>query len=95
MKWFTDAGAKPWRISTCNSIHATAETVAQGSVIGIVPVRIMHPAVEKRGVRLLKLGPPLPSHKVATCYQLREAEPGLKVLVDLIRELVAKYKPLV
>ena len=92
MKWFADARAKPRRISTCNSIHATAETIAQGAAIGIVPVRIMHPAIEKRGVRLLKLNPPLPGHQVAICYQIREFGPGLKVLVDLIRELVAKYE---
>ena len=92
MKWFADAHVKPRRISTCNSIHATAETVAQGAAIGIVPVRIMHPAVEKRGVRQLKLNPPLPGHHVAICYQIREFGPGLKVLVDLIRELVAKHK---
>jgi DNA-binding transcriptional LysR family regulator len=95
MKWFADAGAKPRRISTCNSIHATAETIAQGAAIGVVPVRIMHPAVEKRGVRRLTLNPPLPGHHVAICYQIREFGPGLKVLVDLIRELVAKYKPFV
>jgi len=92
MKWFADAGAKPRRISTCNSIHATAETIAQGAAIGIVPVRIMEPAVEKRGVRLLKLNPPLPGHHVTICYQIREFGPGLRVLVDLIRELVAKHK---
>ena len=37
MKWFSDAGVSPRRISTCNSIHATAETIAQGAAIGIVP----------------------------------------------------------
>ncbi|HUQ71121.1 MAG TPA: LysR substrate-binding domain-containing protein, partial [Planctomycetaceae bacterium] len=78
--------------STCNSLHASAETVAQGAAIGIVPVRIMQPAVEGRGVRLLKLNPPLPGHQVAICYQIREFGPGLKVLVNLIRELVAKHK---
>jgi hypothetical protein len=34
-------------------------------------------------------------HNVAICYQIRELGPGLKVLVGLIRELVAKYKPFV
>jgi len=92
MKWFAEAGAKPRRLSTCNSIHATAETIEQGAAIGIVPVRIMTSAVEKRGVRLLKLNPPLPGHQVAICYQIREFGPSLKVLVDLIRELVAKNK---
>lgn len=92
MKWFADAGIKPRRISTCNSILATEETIAQGVEIGIVPVRIMANAVERRGVRLLKVNPPVPGHQVAICYQIREFGPGLKVLVDLIRELVAKYK---
>lgn len=91
-KWFADAGVKPRRVSTCNSILATAETIAQGVAIGIVPVRIMHAHVEKRGVRLLKVNPPLPGHQVAICYQIREFGPSLKVLVDLIRELVGKYK---
>jgi DNA-binding transcriptional LysR family regulator len=91
MKWFADAGVKPRRISTCNSIHATAETIAEGAVIGIVPVRIMHSAVERRGVRLLKVNPPVPAHQVAICYQIREFGPGLKVLVDLTRELAARH----
>jgi len=92
MKWFAESGVKPRRISTCNSMHATAETVAQGAAIGIVPVRIMHTAVERREVRQIKVNPPLPAHQVAICYQIREFGPGLKVLVELIRELVAKHK---
>ena len=91
-KWFAEASVKPRRISTCNSIHATAETIAQGAAIGVVPVRIMHAAVEKRGVRLLKMNPPLPAHQVAICYQIREFGPGLKVLVQLIRELASRNK---
>jgi len=92
MKWFANAGVKPRRISTCNSILAAAETIAQGVAIGVVPVRIMHAAVERRGVRLLKVSPPMPGHQVAICYQIREFGPGLKVLVELIRELVATHK---
>jgi DNA-binding transcriptional LysR family regulator len=92
MKWFADAGVKPRRVSTCNSIHATAETIAQGAAIGIVPIRIMAGAVEKRSVRLLKVSPPPPGHHVAICYQVREFGPGLKVLVDLIREVVGNNK---
>jgi DNA-binding transcriptional LysR family regulator len=90
MKWFADAGVKPRRISTCNSIYATAETIAQGAAIGIVPVRIMQGAIDRRDVRRLKVNPPLPSHQVAICYQIREFGPGLRVLVEVIRELAAK-----
>jgi len=92
MKWFADAGVKPRRISTCNSIHATAETIAQAAAIGIVPARLMAEAIERGAVRQLKVNPSLPGHQVAICYQIREFGPGLKVLVDLIRELVDKHK---
>lgn len=92
MQWFADAGVKPRRVSTCNSILATAETIAQGVAIGIVPVRIMQSHVDNRGVRLLAVSPQVPGHRVAICYQIREFGPSLKVLVDLIRELVAKHK---
>jgi len=91
-KWFAVAGVKPRRISTCNSILATAETIAQGVAIGIVPVRIMQSQVDRRSARQLNVNPPLPGHHVAICYQIREFGPGLKVLVDLIRELAAKHK---
>ena len=33
-----------------------------------------------------------PAHRVSICYQISEFGPGLKVLVDLTRELVAHYK---
>lgn len=92
LNWFAEAGIKPRRVSTCNSIHAAAETIAQGAAIGIVPVRVMANAIERQSVRLLKVNPPLPRHHVTICYQIREFGPSLKVLVDLIRELVAKDK---
>jgi DNA-binding transcriptional LysR family regulator len=92
MRWFTEAGVKPRRISTCNSIHATAETIAEGAAIGVVPVRIMQSGVDQRMVRQLKVSPPLPGHHVAICYQISEFGPGLKVLVEVIRDLVAQHK---
>ena len=92
MRWFTEAGVKPRRISTCNSIHATAETIAEGAAIAVVPVRIMQSGVDQRMVRQLKVSPPLPGHHVAICYQISEFGPGLKVLVEVIRDLVAQHK---
>lgn len=92
-KWFADAGIKPRRFSTCNSLHATAEAVRQGAAIGILPVRVMQSLVEEQAVRLLKVSPPLPAHRVAICYQVREFGPSLRVLVDLIREVVRERGP--
>jgi DNA-binding transcriptional LysR family regulator len=91
-KWFADAGVKPRRVSTCNSIHATAQTVLQGAAIGVLPVRIMQTAVDERAVKALRVLPRVPGHEVAICYQIREFGPGLRILVDVIRELVRQHK---
>jgi DNA-binding transcriptional LysR family regulator len=64
----------------------------QGVGVGLLPVRVMQPAIDERRVKWLRVSPAVPGHHVAICYQIREFGPGLQVLVALIRELVAKYK---
>jgi DNA-binding transcriptional LysR family regulator len=91
-QWFAKAGARPVRVSTCNSISATILTVLHGTAIGILPVRVMHDELVKRSVKLVRVLPKVPAHRVSICYQISEFGPGLKVLVDLTRELVAHYK---
>ena len=91
-KWFADAGARPARVSTCNSISATMLTVLHGTAIGVVPVRVMQAELAKRTVRLVRVLPKVPPHRVSICYQISEFGPGIKALVDLTRELVAHYK---
>lgn len=91
-QWFADAGARPVRVSTCNSISATMLTVLHGTAIGILPARVMQDELAKRSVKLVRVLPKVPAHRVSICYQISEFGPGLKVLVDLTRELVAHYK---
>jgi DNA-binding transcriptional LysR family regulator len=91
-QWFANAGARPARVSTCNSISATILTVLHGTAIGILPARVMQDELAKRSVKLVRVLPKVPAHRVSICYQISEFGPGLKVLVDLTRELVAHYK---
>jgi DNA-binding transcriptional LysR family regulator len=91
-QWFADAGAPPARVSTCNSISATMVTVLHGTAIGILPVRVMQDELARRSVKLVRVLPRVPAHRVSICYQISEFGPGLKVLVDLTRELVAQQK---
>jgi DNA-binding transcriptional LysR family regulator len=91
-QWFADADARPVRVSTCNSISATMLTVLHGTAIGILPARVMQDELAKRSVKLVRVLPKVPAHRVSICYQISEFGPGLKVLVDLTRELVAHYK---
>ena len=90
-KWFSDAGASPTRVSTCNSISVTILSVIRGKAIGLVPIRVMQDEVDRGLARLLPVNPDLPGHRVSICYQQREFGPGLSVLVDQVRELVARH----
>jgi DNA-binding transcriptional LysR family regulator len=94
-KWFAEAGVKPRRMSTCNSLHATAVAITAGAAVGVVPVRVMRDAVEQGRAKQLKVAPPVPGHRVAVCYQIREFGPGLRILVDMIRDLVRRHEAFV
>lgn len=91
-QWFTRAGAVPRRVSTCNSLSATILTIRHGTAIGLVPMRVMQEEVEGRRVKRIRVAPEMPAHHVSICYQISEFGPGLKVLVDMTRELVARHK---
>ena len=78
-------------MSTCNSLSVTILTILHGTAIGLVPVRVMQDELERRSVKLIPVSPDIPAHRVSICYQIREFGPGLKVLVDLTRELVAEH----
>ena len=91
-QWFAEAGVRPARISTCNSISATMLAVLHGAAIGLLPVRVMQDELAKRSAKLVRVAPKVPAHRVSICYQVSEFGPGLKVLVDLTRELVAQHK---
>ena len=91
-QWFASAGVVPRRVSTCNSLSATILTILHGTAIGLVPMRVMQDEIETRRVKRIRVAPEMPSHMVSICYQISEFGPGLKVLVDLTRELVARHK---
>jgi DNA-binding transcriptional LysR family regulator len=91
-RWFAEASALPQRVSTCNSLSVTILTILQGTAIGLVPVRVMQDELERGRVKLVPVVPEMPAHRVSICYQTSEFGPGLKVLVDLTRELTAQHK---
>jgi len=53
---------------------------------------VMQDEVGARRAKRIRVAPEMPSHMVSICYQISEFGPGLKVLVDLTRELVARHK---
>lgn len=90
--WFANAGVKPERVSTGNSLWVTMQTVMQGLGMGLLPIRVMQAEVEAYRVRRLLVKPEIEPHNVSICYQTSEFGPGLKTLVDLIHELINHHK---
>jgi DNA-binding transcriptional LysR family regulator len=91
-QWFKEANVAPQRLSMCNSLSVTKFVIAGGLAVGLVPVRVMQDSLTRGEVRQLSVSPPPPGHRVLICYQVSELTPGLRHVVQLIRELVTQYK---
>jgi hypothetical protein len=51
----------------------------------------MQEEIERRRVKRVPT-PEVRAHQVSICYQISEFGPGLKVLVDQTREVIAQYR---
>jgi DNA-binding transcriptional LysR family regulator len=91
-RWFSQANAVPQRLSMCNSLSVTMRAIASGLAVGLMPVRVMQDRLARGEVRRLSVSPPVPGHRVSICYQISEFGPGLRQVVQLIRELVVQNK---
>jgi len=92
MRWFNQAGVAPQRLSMCNSLSVTIPTVVSGLAVGLIPVRVMADRIANGEVRRLSVSPAMDGHKVFICYQATDASAGLQELIQLVRELVVKYR---
>jgi DNA-binding transcriptional LysR family regulator len=90
MQWFHQAGTTPLRLSTCNEVTATIRIILRGVAIGSIPVRLMKPYVDQGLVRELNVLPAIPPYEVWVCYQVEELGPGLRQVVDVIRNIAAE-----
>src|SRR5262249_4615380 len=66
-RWFSEAGAVPLRVSTCNSLSVTILTILHGTAIGLVPVRVMQDELERGRVKLVPVAPEVRAHRVSIC----------------------------
>jgi DNA-binding transcriptional LysR family regulator len=91
-RWFAEAGVTPSRVSTCNNVTVTILTVLSGTAIGLLPVRIVRDEVAAGRMRLLRVTPDIPAHRVSICYQTSEVGEGLLAFVTLLKDLIADHQ---
>ncbi len=87
-RWFDQAGVSPQRLSMCNSLSVTAQTMMSGLGIALVPQRVMQDSVARGEARELPVRPLVAAHHVWICYQVSELGPGLQDVCRIIRDLV-------
>ncbi len=92
MRWFTDAGATPTRVSTCNSLSVTIASIVEGLAIGLVPIRVMQNEISRKKAKQLPILPAVPGHRVSLCYQASEFGSSLVAILELMHELIAHHK---
>jgi DNA-binding transcriptional LysR family regulator len=92
MDWFAAAGVTPTRVSTCNDIKVTLETVAKGVAIGALPLALVQQAIARAQVRHLRTRPALPPHPVVICSQSARFGSGLDEVVELMRDLIDQQR---
>ncbi len=87
--WFTAAGVEPLRMSTCNDLSVMAMAIAEGAVVGVVPVRVMALDPLRARVRRLDIAPPLRTHQVSICYESAGFAPGIEAVDSVARQLTS------
>jgi DNA-binding transcriptional LysR family regulator len=92
MRWFSQAGVVPQRLSMCNSLSVTIPTIVSGLAVGLIPVRVMADRIAHGEVRRLNVSPTMNGHKVFICYPASDLSAGLQEVIQLIRELVVQYR---
>ncbi|WP_256354648.1 MULTISPECIES: LysR family transcriptional regulator [unclassified Variovorax] len=91
-QWFSHAGVTPARISTCNNVGVTLLAVQHGAAIGLLPLRVVRDELAAGTVRLLRVSPEIPAHRISLCYQTSEMGEGLLELVELLGTVINDFE---
>jgi DNA-binding transcriptional LysR family regulator len=92
MDWFAAAGVTPSRVSTCNDVNVTIQTIADGVAVGVLPLTVVQDAIARGRVRRLAVAPALPTHPVSICHQNAKLGAGLDEVISLMRDLIAENR---
>jgi DNA-binding transcriptional LysR family regulator len=88
-RWFAEAGAEIRRVSTCKSLPILAHLAACGCGVAVLPSAIVADELADDRLRLLPADPPLRPLEMFAAHQNAEANPGIRVVIDLARDVLA------
>ena len=92
MRWFTEAGVSPARVSTCNNVAVTRLAIRDGVGLGVVPARVMEEDLAAGLVQAVPVQPALRRHRIALCHARGDDSPALHSFIVLARQLIAETR---
>lgn len=89
LSWFADAGVKPARLGTCNSLLHIERLAASGVGAALLPVAILHDELASGVLSVIDTSPPIEPHWLFMAAQARAVEPACAMVQDISRQIVA------
>ena len=81
MRWFAEAGVRPRRVRTCNSVSVLTSLVRKGLGFSAIPVDLIADEIASGSLVALQEHPALPSVVYSAAYMTAEAAPIMPLLV--------------
>lgn len=89
MAWFSDAGVKPARLSTCNSLLHIERLAASGVGAALLPLAILSDDIGNGVLSVFQARPAIEPHWLYMAVRARTDQPACAVVQDIAREIVA------
>lgn len=88
--WFATAGLEATRLSTCNSLSVILTLTMAGAGVSLLPVSILATQPGGGALTVLRARPAIPTSRMHVAHLIDKAGPGLQVVLQAIRAVVAR-----
>jgi DNA-binding transcriptional LysR family regulator len=89
--WFRSAGVRATKVIVCNSLSVAVKMTAAGLGLSLVPIECAQDELEAGVISVVPLEVQLPKNSFVMIYRTGEVAPALDALLEVMRELAAKY----
>lgn len=87
--WFGSANLRPMKLAICNSVAVLAHVVGAGGAIGILPVKMMEPAIAAGRVRALTAAPRLRDLPIFAQFPTGGANPRAQAFLSTVKDVLS------
>lgn len=90
--WFGAAGLAPLNLSVCTSVAVTAELVASGVGLSMMPLSLVRQHVKAGRIQILSLRQPVPNGKLFFCYHASDAGSNIAAVHRGVRDVMPQME---